>query len=322
MVYLAIRYDLRNPAFANTSTADRYGACLEQCEWADRLGFDSVTLSEHHGVDDGYLPSLFAMAAAIAARTTNIRIRLGAVIAPLHDPLRLAEDAAVLDNISRGRLDLVLANGYVPSEFTAFGVSMRDRARLVTEAVATLRSAWTGDPFEFRGRTARVTPRPFQSPGPAIHLGGATEAAARRAARIADGFMPTEPHVFEFYRNELVKLGKPDPGPMGPGAPMYTHVTNDIESTWTAVAPHALHEMNAYGAWAAESGTATGYVQISEIAALRAMGLYQVVTPDACVEFVRASGMAMLHPMMGGVTPELSWENLRLFEHEVLPRIR
>ena len=94
MVSLGIRYDLRNPEFAGTTMADRYAAALDQIAWADRSGFDSVTLSEHHGVDDGYLPSIFAFAAAVAARTERIRIVLAAVIAPMHDPLRIAEDAA------------------------------------------------------------------------------------------------------------------------------------------------------------------------------------------------------------------------------------
>lgn len=92
MPILGIRYDFRCPEFATSTPADLYEAALAQCEWADALGFGSVTLSEHHGSADGYLPSLVAMASAIAARTSTMRIRLGAMIAAMHDPIRMAEE--------------------------------------------------------------------------------------------------------------------------------------------------------------------------------------------------------------------------------------
>src|SRR5262245_66318679 len=103
MAYFALRFDLRNPAFGGTSATDRYRAALDMSEWADRLGFVAITISEHHGVDDGYLPSPLTMAAAIAARTRTARINLSAVVAPFHDPLRLAADLSVVDLRSEGR---------------------------------------------------------------------------------------------------------------------------------------------------------------------------------------------------------------------------
>lgn len=325
MVTLAIRYDLRNPEFAGTSMQDRYDAALDQIEWADRMGFAAVTLSEHHGVDDGYLPSLFPFAAAVAARTKTIRIQLGALIAPFHDPLRVAEDAAVVDLLSHGRLGLVIANGYVPAEFAMFGRSLSDRARAVTEMVAVLRAAWTGAPFDYRGRQVIVTPRPSQPNGPPIMLGGSSPAAARRAARIGDGFLPSTADLWEPYRTELRILGKPDPGPAPPGAPMFLHVARNPDAAWKRIAPHALYEMNAYGRWAAESGTVTGYAPIEDAATLRAMGVYKVVTPEVCAAELKSKGPAallMLHPLMGGLPPELAWESLRLIESEVLPLLK
>ena len=323
MAMMGIRFDFRNPAFAGTTMADRYSAALEMCEWAERNGFASVTLSEHHGSEDGYLPGIVPLASAVAARTKTMWIQLAAIIAPLHEPLRLAEDLAVLDHLAQGRLGVVFANGYVPSEFTMFDKAMRDRPALVTRAVATMRKAWTGEPFEFEGRTARVTPRPFQPNGPAIALGGASDGAARRAARIADGFMPTGPQYWDTYRAEMVKLGKPDPGPFLTGTVSYVHITEDPDATWQQVAPYAMHEMNAYGAWAAESGSDTGYSQVPDADTLRTMGIYQLLTPDECVELIRGLGNSvfMLHPLMGGVPPKLAWENLRLFESKVLPRL-
>src|SRR5271169_1150584 len=119
-VQLSLKFDLRAPAFG-ADPADLYAAALDMCSWADAAGFDCVRFLEHHGSDDGYCPSPLVMAAAAAARTSRIRIRVRALILPLHDPLRIAEDAAVVDVISRGRLELVVAAGYVQSEFAMFG---------------------------------------------------------------------------------------------------------------------------------------------------------------------------------------------------------
>jgi alkanesulfonate monooxygenase SsuD/methylene tetrahydromethanopterin reductase-like flavin-dependent oxidoreductase (luciferase family) len=321
---LGIRYDFRNPAFAGTSMADRYSAALDQIEWAEGLGFESVTLSEHHGCDDGYLPSALTFAAAVAARTSRIRIRIAAVVPGLYHPLRLAEEAAVVDQLSHGRLDLVVTNGYVPREYAMFDDDVSNRVKRVNETVAALRQAFTGHPFEFRGKTVQVTPPSFQQPGPPIWLGGAAEPAARRAARIADGFLPSSPQLWDVYRDELVALGKPDPGPIPQGSIAYLHVTEDPDATWRDVSPCAMHEMNAYGKWAAESGADTGYAEIDDPEALRAMGIYQLLTPAECIESILAQGpvrLVMFHPLMGGVSPELAWKNLRLFETEVLPHI-
>ncbi len=322
MTMFSIRFDLRHPQGSRVSVAERYAASLEMCEWADRNGFVAVTLSEHHGVDDGYLPSIFPMAAAVAARTRSIFINLAAVVAPLHDPLRLAEDAAVVDLISRGRLALVLANGYVPSEFAMFARDLADRPKLVTEAVETLRHAWTGEPFEFRRRQVRVTPRPFQPGGPMLSLGGASEVAARRAARLGVGFLPSLDQFWPAYRDECLALGRPDPGPGTPTPPMFLHVAHDVEAAWDEVGEACLYEMNAYGRWAAESASQTGYQPIPDVAMLRTLGLHLVLTPEQCIDHGRRTGLLMFHPMIGGLDPEIGWSSLHLFESEVLPALR
>jgi alkanesulfonate monooxygenase SsuD/methylene tetrahydromethanopterin reductase-like flavin-dependent oxidoreductase (luciferase family) len=325
--YFGLRFDLRNPEIAGTTMAERYRAALDMAEWADQLGFVIIVLSEHHGSADGYLPSPLAMAAAMAARTEHARIQIAALIAPFHDPLRLAEDIAVVDLLSGGRLDLVIANGYVPGEFDMFGCELSDRVKRTTETVRTLKQAWTGAPFEFRGRTVQVTPAPAQSGGPKISLGGSGPAAARRAARIADGFMPSSPAIWDVYRDEMQKLGKPDPGPSLGGDTSAFHVARDVEQGWAEYAPFALHEVNAYGAWMASAGIGAegGYVSTDDTEALRATGQYRVLTPDDLVTEIRAKGehgFTVFHPMAGGLPPDRAWESLRLFEEEVLPHLR
>ena len=322
---VSLRYDLRCPAdICPVGPAELYEAALTQCEWADQLGFNDVILSEHHGASDGYLPSMVAMGSAIAARTKNLRIRLAAIVAPFYNPLKLAEDLVVLDNLSQGRLDVVLANGYVVSEFEMFDVEMGDRVKLVKEAIHTLKSAWSGEEFEFRGRKVTITPKPFQPNGPSIILGGNTEGAAKRAAQMADAFMPTMPGFYDIYRKELELLGKPDPGPMPSLTGMYFHVARDPEAVWEKVAPHALHEMNSYGQWAAEADSATGYQPVSDSEVLKSMGLHEILTPEQAIERLKGlgqDGQLILHPLMGGLDPELAWENLRLLETEVLPNL-
>jgi alkanesulfonate monooxygenase SsuD/methylene tetrahydromethanopterin reductase-like flavin-dependent oxidoreductase (luciferase family) len=317
----AIRFDLRNPAFAGVNMADRYAAAIEMAEWADRAGALQVVLSEHHGSEDGYLPSPLPMVAAMAARTTNIRFNIAAMVAPFHDPLRLAEDISVVDHITKGRLDVIVTGGYVHEEFGMFGVPMKERPARVTEMVTTLKQAFTGEPFEFRGRTVRITPAPYQPGGPAISMGGSSEPAARRAARLGDGFMPSDPKVWDFYVDECLKLGKPDPGPWMGGDTSVLALAEDADAGWDRLAPFFLHEMNAYGAWQAQDDVATNYKSVSDTDELRSTGQYRVLTPDQYIEELKASAFpfGMFHPLCGGTPPELGWETLRLFEEKVLP---
>jgi len=325
MPLLSLRYDLRCAPFDATTSADLMATALDQCEWADRLGFATVTLSEHHGSPDGYLPSPLVLGAAIAARTRNLRLMIAALIAPLHDPIRLAEDIAVLDVLSNGRVIPVVSGGYVESEFRAFGKQLSDRARVMEEIVPFLERAWTGEPFEHRGATLRVTPRPVQKPRPPIFMGGGSAPAARRAARHADHFMPTIPEFYTLFREERVKLGKPDPGPLPRTTGNFLYVTEDPDHAWKQIAPFAMHEMNAYGQWMAEAGTTGPYRPIDDPDALRESGEYVLMTPDQLIETARGmSGFdtILFHPLMGGMDPELSWASLRLFESKVLPALR
>src|ERR1700742_1000908 len=122
----ALHFDMRAPSFG--APADRlYAAALEMATFADEMGITRIGLMEHHGSEDGYLPSPFVMGGAIAARTKNCRLNLGAIILPLHDPVQVAEQIAVLDLLSGGRLQVIVAAGYVPSEFALFKASLHDR---------------------------------------------------------------------------------------------------------------------------------------------------------------------------------------------------
>jgi alkanesulfonate monooxygenase SsuD/methylene tetrahydromethanopterin reductase-like flavin-dependent oxidoreductase (luciferase family) len=304
--------------------ADRYAAALDMVEWADALGCTTIGVSEHHGSPDGYLPSPIPMLAAMAARTSNVRFIIAALIAPFHDPLRLAEDLIVLDNLSRGRVDLIVAGGYVHEEFAMFDVPMKERGRRVTEAVTVLRAAFSGQPFEYHGRTVHITPAPFRPGGPSIVLGGSSRPAAERAARIADGFIPSIPEVWTFYRDAVQKLGRPDPGPSPIGANQVVALAEDPDKGWEQMAPFFLHETNAYGMWQAQDDIASPFHNVEDVDELRTTGQYRVLAPEQFVEEQKAAPFpyAMFHPLCGGMPIDLAWSSLHLFENEVLPAFK
>jgi alkanesulfonate monooxygenase SsuD/methylene tetrahydromethanopterin reductase-like flavin-dependent oxidoreductase (luciferase family) len=264
------------------------------------------------------------MLAAMAARTTNVRLNIAALIAPFHDPLRLAEDLIVLDILSRGRVDLIVAGGYVHEEFALFDVPMSERGARVTETVSVLKSAFSAEPFDYRGRTVHITPAPYRPGGPSISLGGSSKPAAVRAARIADGFIPSVPEVWSYYRDEVQALGRPDPGPCPIGPNQVVALAEDPDNGWEQMAPFFLHETNAYGAWQAQDDVASPYHTVTDTDALRATGQYRVVSPDQFVEELKASPFpfAFFHPLCGGMPIDLAWSSLRLFEDEVLPAFR
>ena len=162
---LSLRFDMRQPDPA-ARREDLYQAALEICEWADGLGFDEVFIGEHHSAEDGYIPCPIVAASAIAARTRRMRVHISALLVTMYQPLRLAEDLAVLDIISNGRLSMTCGMGYRPLEFDMFGVDIKKRLKIYLETLGILQQAWTGEPFEYEGRTVRITPRPVQRPAP------------------------------------------------------------------------------------------------------------------------------------------------------------
>lgn len=324
MINFALRYDMRQPSFCTASKSDLYAAAIEQCAWGEHQGFSAVHLSEHHCSDDNYCPSPLILAGAIASRTETLQLMISALIAPLHNPVQLAEQLSVLDIISRGRIIPIIGAGYRAVEFESAGKVLSDRKHDMENIIPFLNKAWTGEAFEHEGRQVRVTPTPLSEPRPMLFMGGSSRAAAKRAARHADYFIPSGPEIFEMYREALRDLGKPDPGPMPEAPSSVFWVCEDKEAYWEHIAPHLQHETNTYAAWAEEANMFTPYKHFDSTDDLRQSEAYRLFTPEELIEYCREKPEShlLMHPMCGGIVPEIAWQSLTLFAEKVVPTLR
>jgi alkanesulfonate monooxygenase SsuD/methylene tetrahydromethanopterin reductase-like flavin-dependent oxidoreductase (luciferase family) len=319
-----ISFDMRSPDFG-APTPKLYSAALEMAAYADARGVDYAVLMEHHGSPDGYLPAPFVMGAAIAARTSRMRILLGAVVLPLHDPVKVAEQIAVVDQISNGRLDLVFGAGYVPSEFKMFDVNIKERGKIMDARLPIILRALAGERFVAEGREIFVRPSPVQRPYPRIFVGGGVPASARRAARFGLGLFPLGPDIVPLYREECARLGR-EPGPVLVQS-SWVHVTEDPDRAWRQLAPHLIHVARSYAQYAEEAGWAESpFAGVETLDQVKACGMFHVLTPEECVKHAEAAHRAGtdpgLMPLAGGLDPKLGWESLELFAQKVLPRFR
>ena len=323
MAKFGLNFDMRAPDFGIPAPTV-YATALEMAQWADSAGFDYVSVQEHHGAPDGYIPTPFLLGAALAARTKRVRIQLGAVILPLHDPVKVAEQIAVLDLISGGRLDVILGAGYVEREFAMFRVSTHDRARLMDEGIAILQRALSGERFTAGGREIFIRPLPLQKPYPPLFAGGKVAATARRAARFGLNLYPLKPDIVPLYLEECRKLGRV-PGQVI-GNVGWIHVSEDPETTWAQVAPYVAHVARTYAEWGGNPNYASLFKGLSSLEDVKKSGTYRVVTPDECLTAIaeadklgRDVGFA---PLIAGIDPQIGWRSIELFAQKVLPRLK
>lgn len=335
----------QRPPNADRSYKEVYDEMIELAMLAEEYGFDTVHTSEHHFFDDGYTPSVLPLSAAIARETDSIGIATGVALAPLYDPIRLAEDAATIDILSDGRFTLGIANGYMQREFDTFDVPRSERARRVVETIEICRRAWGEEPFSFNGDLFQyedllVEPTPVQEGGPDILLGGTSEPAIRRAAHRCDGHIGIAYYdsamqyrsSFEQFADNVALLAE-ERDVAGEdftiSVMQYTHVDEDDEAAWETLKPPLVYSRRKYAEHADDRDASRWNLETmppERLAGLRAGAM--VGDTASVIDRLREYAEAVpgeLHFLARMWQPGLSFEEhadaLRLFGEEVIPAL-
>jgi len=236
-VKLGLYFDLRNPAPWARPWPEVYGRALDLVVEAERLGAASVWFSEHHLFTDGYLPQPLTFAAAAAARTSRVRIGTAVLVAALRPAALVAEEAAVIDQLSGGRLELGIGAGYSAPEYELYNADIAKRYGLTDAAVAEIRRLLDD---------GIVTPPAAQNPFP-LWLGYQGPQGAKRAGRLGVGLLSLDRSLLDPYREGLVEGGH-DPATARTGGMLDIIVADDPEEAFERILPHYAHQLNSYRA--------------------------------------------------------------------------
>jgi alkanesulfonate monooxygenase SsuD/methylene tetrahydromethanopterin reductase-like flavin-dependent oxidoreductase (luciferase family) len=310
-----IRFGMRTLATESSARADMYRTAIDMAAWADGRGCLMAAVSQHHASEDGYLPSPVPLAAAMAARTETLSISVAALLLALYEPVKLAEDLAVVDLLSKGRVSYVVGIGYRDEEFALFGVDRKHRAQLVEDRIGVLRRLWNGESVNVDGRDARITPLPFTPGGPFLAYGGGSEPAARRAGRLGMFFIAeTHDASLEYAYNNAARAAQQEPvGCAFPtaGVPLTMFVADDPDKAWDELGEYMLIDAIGYGRWN-QHRTGTASVSFATtVDELRAEhGEYQILTPDEAKSYAQRGVPLALQPLVGGIPPDIAWRYL------------
>jgi alkanesulfonate monooxygenase SsuD/methylene tetrahydromethanopterin reductase-like flavin-dependent oxidoreductase (luciferase family) len=333
-VKLGYQLDFRNPPGSGREFAQLYADMLAQVELAESLGFDSIWLTEHHFTDDGYLPAMMPVAGAIAARTSRVTIGTFVLLAPFHHPVKLAEDAAVVDVLSNGRLRLGLGLGYRWEEFDGFGVPRRERFGRTLETIDVLRRAWTGEKFDFKGKYfelkgVRVLPRPVSRPHPELLWGAGAPDGIRRGAKLGLGFACVGGRKeIGIYLDALKQHGK-DPSRYSIVNSRVVYIADSEDAAWNDTRDALMYQAELYGKWLAAAAGTTDPSRVLIRPDPDRLRRTSLLGPP---EFVRAriSEIVDTTPMtelimvmqLPGLDPAKARRSLERFGREVLPEVR
>ena len=314
------------------ATPRLYAEILDQVAWLDTLGLDLVWFTEHHFVDDGYLPSWIPVAGAMAARTTRVRFSSDICLLPFANPVRLAEDLAVLDNLSGGRVELGVGMGYAPHEFRGFGIPYPQRLSRMDEGLEVLTRCFTGERFSFHGARydfddVTIRPRYVQPGGPPLWIAAMSEAGAQRAARNDSNFLPqgARSAVLDPWRATLKATGR-DPDTYRVGIIRSCLVTDDKERDWPPVRAAERYRGEVYRSFNKDESAAGGVAGNTREASIPQT--WVVGDVDHCVKeltsFVREYGITDLvtWAVPPGMRPEQMNGSLERFVRDVAPRVK
>jgi alkanesulfonate monooxygenase SsuD/methylene tetrahydromethanopterin reductase-like flavin-dependent oxidoreductase (luciferase family) len=261
---IGVCYDFRNPPDSGVSDQRLYQEIMAQVQWLDQIGADLVWFTEHHFIEDGYLPSWVPIAGAMAAVTEHVRFGTDICLMPFNHPIRLAEDLAVLDNLSGGRVEIGVGMGYAPHEFRGFGFPRSRRVSLMDEGIEVLQRCFSGERFSYSGKRYQfedvvITPGYVQEGGPPLWVAAMSEAGAARAARYNTNFLPqgVKQRSFDPWVSELNATGR-NPADYRVGIIRSILVTDDRDTEWRAVRAAERYRMALYRRFFEESGEGFG----------------------------------------------------------------
>ena len=312
------------PRSSGASTSELYAAAIEMASFAESRGALAVAVCEHHTMADGYLPSPLVLATAMAARTDTLPIMTAALVLPLYDPIRLAEDMIVLDIISGGRVSYIMAIGYRPEEYEHHGADFSHRGRLVENQLALLLRAKSGEPFEHEGRHIHVTPAPVTPGGPTVIWGGGSPAAAKRAARFGLDFIAQGggAGLEEIYASEARAHGR-EPGvlhdpvrrtlPPPSSSPTISTSPGPSWARTSCTTSRSYAALNPGNTHTASISTATSAEELR-----KENRTHRIVTVDEARSMIGAGIPLPLHPLIGGLPPETAWRYLRTVTDDVM----
>ena len=191
---------------------------VAEAQVAEKSGFDSCLFSEHHQQPDGYIPNATLLAGLVGMKTEKIKVGTCVTLLPLQHPVHIAEDCAIIDQATGGRMILSVGVGYQKFDYDAFGASVEERVKRTEEGIDIIKKAWTEERFSFQGKhfqlqDVSITPKPVQKPRPPIWMGSWTDIGIKRTARMTDGWL-TDPlqslgvikRFTNLYRAECEKL--------------------------------------------------------------------------------------------------------------------
>ena len=327
-------YDFRNPEQWRRPSADLYSEILDFIAWSESAGFDGAWVPEHHRAEDGYMPSPLVALAAIAARTKTLKLGSAIALAPLYHPVRFAEECAVLDILSGGRLEMALAIGYRRRETEAYGVDFKTRGRRFDEFLEIVQRLWAGETVTFEGqfytiKDAQLRPETPRGRIP-LYLGGFADKALARVAKYADGYFGNE-EVCDVYADKLRAEGKDPAAARIRIQGLFVLAAKDPEKAMEELAPYFLHVNNTYGVWLNEdkaSGVGDKAVlKPMSLEDFKASGILKIFTPGEAVDYFKAmqTRIPVEHFMMAlppGLPPSKFVPYAEVFANEVIPAFR
>ncbi|HVU60607.1 MAG TPA: LLM class flavin-dependent oxidoreductase [Mycobacteriales bacterium] len=321
-----MRFNFVLPGIDPTTLSEMYQSAVEMAAVADANGFMAVSVEEHHGVDDGWSPAPLTVAGLILGRTKNLRVMVQALLVPLNDPLRVAEQVAVLDLASGGRINVVAGLGYRPEEYADAGADWAKRGALMDECLDAIIGAWSGEEFTYRGRKLRVTPVPKTPASGILFVGGSGKPAARRAARLGLPLLPAAhlPELEAYYNEQCAEHGTTGFIIMPPERTCLTLLAEDPDKAWNELGEHLLHEAKRYQSWQTPDVHSAVSSHASTVEELRAEGIYRICSPDEAIAWCKEQGdwaTMVLHPLCGGVPVERGWDTVNLYVDKVLPAL-